>query len=83
MRLVKSLVPAVLVAAMATPSLAGGFAPVVVEPVVVIPEPVMAPRSSFGIILPLVLLAGLIGLAVSSGDDDDDDEDDATDTNPA
>ncbi len=74
MRLIKSLTIAAVAATMAGQAVAGGFSAAVVEPVVVIPEPVMAPRSSYGIILPLVLLAGLIGLAVSSGDDDDDED---------
>ena len=66
-------------AATAPAAQAGGFAPVVVTPPpqVVIEPP--APRSSFGLILPLVLLGGLIALAVASSDDDDDDEGDGDD----
>ena len=74
MRLTKSIVLAVALTATAGSAIAGGFAPVVAspEPVVVV-EPV-APRSSFGLILPLALLGGLVALAVASGDDDEDDD---------
>ena len=74
MRLFKSLALAAAVATVAGQAVAGGFAPVVPapEPVVVV-EPT-APRSSFGIILPLVLLGGLVALAIASEDDDSDTE---------
>ena len=64
MRLFKSLALAAAVATVAGQAIAGGFAPVVPapEPVVVV-EPT-APRSSFGIILPLVLLGGLVGTSL-------------------
>jgi hypothetical protein len=71
MRHLKSLALATALAAAGTQALAGGFAPVVdvapVEPVVIVePE---APRSTFGILLPLALLGGLVALAVASDDD--------------
>lgn len=73
MRLTKVLLTASIAAVMASQAFAGGFAPVVdvapVEPVVVVePE---APRSTFGILLPLALLGGLVALAVASEDDDE------------
>lgn len=80
MRLTKSLVAAAVAALMATQAVAGGFAPVVVapEPVVVVePE---APRSTFGILLPLLLLGGLVALAVAADDEDEDGE--TPDTTP-
>ncbi len=71
MRHLKSLALATALVAAGTQAFAGGFAPVVdvapVEPVVVVePE---APRSTFGILLPLALLGGLVALAVASDDD--------------
>ncbi len=80
MRLTHSLALAAALAAAAGSATAGGFAPVVPapEPVVVV-EPT-APRSTFGLILPLALLGGLVALAVASGDDDD--EDDETPASP-
>ena len=72
MRLLKSAAFAAAAALVAGQAVAGGFAPVVEvpEPVVVV-EP-DAPRSTFGLILPLVLLGGLVALAVASEEDDDD-----------
>ena len=77
MRLTKTLLAASIAATLASQAVAGGFAPVVVDPepvVVVEPEP---QRSSLGILLPLALLGGLVALAVAS----DDDEDDESETN--
>ena len=77
MRLTKTLLAASIAATLASQAFAGGFAPVVVDPepvVVVEPEP---QRSTFGILLPLALLGGLVALAVAS----DDDEDDESETN--
>ncbi|NAZ38041.1 hypothetical protein [Rubellimicrobium sp. CFH 75288] len=72
MRHLKSLALAAALAAAAGPSFAGGFAPVVdVPPPVVIAEPPPAPRSTWGIILPLALLGGLIALAVANDSDSD------------
>ena len=71
MRLTKTLLAAVIGATLASQAVAGGFAPVVVEPqptVIVEPE---APRSTFGILLPLALLGGLVALAVANEDDDE------------
>jgi hypothetical protein len=71
MRQLKSLALAAAIAAVGSQALAGGFSPVVVDPepvVVVEPE---APRSTFGILLPLLLLGGLVAIAVASDDDDD------------
>ena len=72
MRLTKALLAASVAAVLASQAVAGGFAPVVVEPepvVVVEPE---APRSTFGILLPLALLGGLVALAVANEDEDGD-----------
>ena len=69
MRLTKTLVATALAVTLASQAVAGGFAPVVVDPepvVVVEPEP---QRSTFGILLPLALLGGLVALAVASDDD--------------
>jgi hypothetical protein len=71
MRLTKTLLATAVAATLASQAVAGGFAPVVVEPepvVVVEPE---APRSTFGILLPLALLGGLVALAVAAEDDDE------------
>jgi hypothetical protein len=76
MRLTKTLLAAVIGATLASQAVAGGFAPVVVEPqptVIVEPE---APRSTFGILLPLALLGGLVALAVAAEDDDESTDDD-------
>ena len=78
MRLNKIVLAAVLGTTLASQAIAGGFAPVVVEPApVVVTEP-EAPRSTWGILLPLALLGGLVALAVANDDDDestgDDDE---------
>lgn len=70
MRLLKSLVLASSAALLAGQAVAGGFATEVVEPPVVVVEPEPA-RSTFGIILPIALLGGLIALAVISQDDDE------------
>ncbi|EYD74687.1 hypothetical protein Rumeso_03744 [Rubellimicrobium mesophilum DSM 19309] len=72
MRLTKLALAAVLGATLASQAVAGGFAPVVVEPApapVVVTEP-EAPRSTFGILLPLALLGGLVALAVANEDED-------------
>ena len=69
MTFLKSLTIAAALTAAGTQAFAGGFAPVVVDPepvVVVEPEP---QRSTFGILLPLALLGGLVALAVASDDD--------------
>ena len=78
MRLTKTLLAAAIGATLASQAVAGGFAPVVVEPqpqptVIVEPE---APRSTFGILLPLALLGGLVALAVAAEDDDESTDDD-------
>jgi hypothetical protein len=81
MRHLKSLALAAAIAAVGSQAIAGGFAPVTVDPepvVVVEPE---APRSTFGILLPLLLLGGLVAIAVASDDDDDEEcVDDTTTT---
>jgi hypothetical protein len=60
------LLPALLIAALATPGFAGG--PVVLEE----PEEVVAnAATSANLIVPLLLVLA-IGIAVSSGDGDDD-----------
>lgn len=78
MRLTKIVLAAVLGATLASQAVAGGFAPVVVEPApapVVVTEP-EAPRSTWGILLPLALLGGLVALAVANNDDDESTNDD-------
>ena len=76
MRLTNALLAAAVPATMAGQAVPGAFAPVVAEPepvVVVEPE---ARRSTFGILLPLALLGGLVALAVASEDDDESTDDD-------
>jgi hypothetical protein len=65
MRITKTLAAAaVAAAALTTTAHAGGFAAEVVEAPVVVEE-APAPRSSWGIILPLVGVAALIAIAGS------------------
>ena len=71
--IVRTLALAASVAAVTQPVLAGGLAPTPETPIIVVPEPVEPQRSSWGIILPILAVAILIGLA-SSGDDDEDDD---------
>jgi len=62
----KTLALAAAMAAFGTHAFAGGFAPIVVDPqpvVVVEPE---QPRSTFGVLLPLLLLGGLVAAAVAA-----------------
>ncbi|WP_210530868.1 hypothetical protein [Rubellimicrobium arenae] len=76
MRLTKALLAAAVAATLASQAVAGGFAPVVAEPEpTVVVEPT-APRSTFGILLPLALLGGLVALAVAADEDDDSTEND-------
>lgn len=70
----KSLALAAALAAAGSQAFAGGFAPVVVDPepvVVVEPE---APRSTWGILLPLLLVGALVAVAVANDDDDEEEE---------
>lgn len=71
MRLTKTLASAALATLVGTTSIAGGFAPEVVEAPVVIVEPEQ-PRSTWGVVIPLVVVAALIALAASRDDDNDD-----------
>lgn len=69
MRLTNAFLAAAIAATMASQAVAGGFAPVVVDPepvVVVEPE---APRSTFGFLLPLGLAAGLVALAIAADEE--------------
>jgi hypothetical protein len=59
-----------LTAAVVPAAHAGGFAAVVTEPPIVVVEP-EPQRSSFGVILPLVLLGALLAVAIANEDDDD------------
>lgn len=60
----KSSIAAVAVAAMtATTAFAGGLAPAAPEPTIVVPVEPASQRSSWGIILPILGVALLIGLA--------------------
>ncbi len=71
MRLTKTLVAAAIAGTVtSTSALAGGLAVEIVEPPVVVVEPVEETRSSLGYILPLVAVAGLVALAASSDNDD-------------
>ncbi len=75
MTYLKSLVLAAAAATLASQAVAGGFAPVGGDaapgaPIEVV-EPA-APRSTFGILLPLALLGGLVALAVASDDESED-----------
>ncbi len=70
MRVTKTLISAALAASIATSSLAGGFSPVVDEAPVVIVEPEQE-RSTWGIVIPLIVVVGLICLATCGSDDDD------------
>ena len=68
MRLINALsAAAIACAALTTTATAGGLAVTVIEPTEVIE--VTQPRSSWGIILPILAVAILIALA-SGGDDD-------------
>lgn len=70
MRLTK-IIPALAIATMtATSAMAGGLAPTPPETTVVVPVPAEPQRSSWGIILPILGAALLIGLA-TAGDEDD------------
>jgi hypothetical protein len=68
MRYLKTLAVAATLAAVSSQAVAGGFAPVVdVQPVT--PVEIIEPtpqRSTFGILLPLALLGGLVALAVAA-----------------
>ncbi len=67
MRFTKTLVAAAIAGTLtSTSALAGGLAVEIVEPPVVVVEPVAETRSSWGYILPLVAVAGLVALAASS-----------------
>jgi hypothetical protein len=74
MRHLKPLALIAALAAASTSAFAGGFAPVIVEPVepVVVVEPDQ-PRSTFGFLLPIGLAAGLVALAIAAEDDTTDD----------
>ncbi len=68
MRLTNALLATAVAATMASQAVAGGFAPVVVDPepvVVVEPE---QPRSTFGFLLPIGLAAGLVALDIAAED---------------
>ena len=70
MRFTKTLAAVAITAMTATTAMAGGLAPTAPAPTVVVPvEPAAPAPSSWGIILPIVGAALLIGLAVSSDDD--------------
>lgn len=74
MRAFRSFALIAVLAGLSGPVLAGGFAAPMVEGPVVLVEP-DAPRSTWGVILPLALLGGLIALAVANSSNDDDDPD--------
>lgn len=71
MRLTKTLLAATTAVAFAsTTAMAGGFADEIVEAPVVVVEPEAPAGSLPGWVIPAVLVAGLVALAVS-GDDSD------------
>ena len=65
----KIIAAAAIVAMTTTSAFAGGLAPVVPDTTVVVPVEPPAQRSSWGIILPIIGVALLIGLASSGGSD--------------
>ncbi len=65
----KKLALAAAFAAAASQAFAGGMAPVVVEPIVIVDEHPMAMSSGSNLIVPLILIA-LIALAASGGSND-------------
>lgn len=71
MRLTKTLLAATLAAVTATGAMAGGLAPAQPDTTVIVPVEPPAQRSSWGIILPILGAALLIGLAASGGSDDE------------
>ena len=75
MRFTKTLIAATAATAFAgSAALAGGFADEIVEAPVVMVEPAAPTGSLPGWVIPAVLVAGLIALAVSSDDSEDDDD---------
>ncbi len=74
MRLTKTLIAVALAATTATTAMAGGLAPAQPDTTVVVPVEPPAQRSSWGIILPILGAALLIGLATAGGSDDEDEE---------
>lgn len=70
MRLTKTLAAVAVAAMTATSAMAGGLAPAAPDTTVVVPVEPPAQRSSWGIILPILGAALLIGLAASGSDDD-------------
>ncbi len=71
MRLTKTLTAVAVAAMTATSAMAGGLAPAAPEPTVVVPVEPPAQRSSWGIILPILGVALLIGLASSGHDEEE------------
>lgn len=69
MRLTKTLLAAALASVVATGSMAGGLSPAQPDNTVIVPVDPPAERSSWGIILPILGAALLIGLASSGGSD--------------
>ena len=67
MRISNTLTAAVMASLVAGSAIAGGFAPPVEQPPIVIPD-VQPATSSWGIVLPLAALGLLVALAVSSDD---------------
>lgn len=72
MQIAKVFTGVAMAALMATSATAGGLAPTPQPPVVVVPvQPPPPQPSSWGVILPILGVALLIGLATSSSDSDD------------
>lgn len=67
---IKTLTASAIAATIATSSIAGGFAPEIIEEPVVIVEPEQT-RSTWGIIVPIIAIAALVALASSDDDNDE------------
>ncbi len=66
---IKTLTASAIAATIATSSIAGGFAPEIIEAPVVIVEPEQS-RSTWGIVIPIIAIAALIALAADNDDDE-------------
>ncbi|MCC7319465.1 MAG: hypothetical protein IT542_00650 [Rubellimicrobium sp.] len=71
MRLTKTITAVAVAAMTATSAMAGGLAPAAPDTTVVVPVEPPAQRSSWGIILPILGVALLIGLASSGHDEEE------------
>lgn len=74
MSLTKTVIAAVAATTVASTAFAGGFADEIVEAPVTIVEPAAPAGTLPGWVIPAVLVAGLVALAVSDDDTEDDDD---------